>query len=103
MIEFIPGRRYFFHTATGQYVGTFLGKGKLGLKFEYVSRLVEVSLKVEEVFEADKFIDAEPWMQSVKLYSSIEAVNVRCHGVIAKSLKARKAVVIERATPGKDW
>lgn len=103
MLEFVPGRRYFFQTATGQYVGTFVAKTKLGLRFSNVVRFVEANREANVVFDADKFLDAEPWVQSIEVVDSLTAVNVAMQKQIAKDLKARKAVVIERATPGKDW
>lgn len=103
MLEFVPGRRYFFQTPTGQHVGTFVAKTKLGLRFTNVVRFVEASREANVTFNADKFLDAEPWLQSIELADSMTAVNVPMHKQIAKDLKARKAVVIERATPGKDW
>ncbi|MBA4019144.1 MAG: hypothetical protein C0483_18415 [Pirellula sp.] len=103
MLEFVPGRRYLFQTATGQHVGTFDGSSKKGLVFTDVTKILGLQKIASLVVDPSKVLDAEPWLQSIELVDAMDSINVAEHKKLANKIKARKAVVIERATPGKDW
>lgn len=103
MLEFVPGRRYLFHTDTGQYIGTFTGKTKSGMGFTDVVAIIDTGHAEAVNFHAAQFLDAEPWLQSAEILPKEVAIDPAEHKKIAKDIKARNAVVIERATPGKDW
>jgi isopropylmalate/homocitrate/citramalate synthase len=104
MIEFIPGRRYIVHSAAGIRIGTFTGRDKgKRLKFRDCVRIVDAQCTAVLAVPDDQVLDAEPWAQSIDIPDTVEALDPAAHKQLAKRLKNRKAVVIERATPGKDW
>lgn len=104
MIEFVPDRRYVFINNVGMHIGVFAGReSNAMLLFRDVTTISTVTTNSLMHVEASKILDAEPWLQSRipqddYVISAPEQANE-----IAKEIKNRKAVVIGRATPGRDW